>query len=242
VKDKTQQAIYNNNGLYEAIFSNRKIKFNRADFIFYSLEKTPPLYSNLVTISPKWKPDDIFRNIDFNYEKERWNEWSIKDSFGVLNLSKYGFTKLFDAEWMYLEAEKFTRIEKSKNLRYEVINDEDVLSAWRIAWDFDEQLGKEIFSPKLLSNPKVYLVAGYERERIVSGCLINKTEDVLGISNFFAPSKEIAYWSEIISFIFNSIERADIVGYKRNELVEKLKLLGFDSVGNLTVWLKKRNL
>jgi hypothetical protein len=241
VKDKIQQAIYNNNGLYEAIFANYQIEFKQTDFICYSLEKTPPLYSNLVTVSKDWKPDDIFRNIDLHYENEKWDEWSIKDSFGVLDLKEYGFTKLFDARWIYLEAEKFNPSKASRNLRYEIVNAEDVLSAWRIAWDSDEQLGKAIFNPKLLDNPKVFFVAGYDGKQIVSGCFANRTNNVLGISNFFAPDKDIKYWSEIISFIFSSIERMNIVGYERNELTDKLQMLEFETVGNLTVWLKKRN-
>ncbi len=239
--DKLQKAIYNNNGLYEAIFSNHNIKSNQTASICYSLEKTPPLYSNLVTFSKDWLPDDIFKSIDLNYEKEKWDEWSIKDSFSVIDLGKYGFTKLFDAQWIYLEATKFIATKENKNLRYEIVNREDILSRWRIAWDSDEQLGKEIFNPKLLGNPRVYFVAGYERKQIVSGCFVNKTDDVLGVSNFFAPNKDTDYWSDIIGFILDSIERVDIVGYERKEVVDKLQSLGFESMGNLTVWLKKRN-
>jgi hypothetical protein len=241
VSDKTLKAIRNNIGLYEAIFSNHQIEFNRTDMICYSLEKTPPLYSNLVTVSQHWKPDDVFRKIDSNYEMEKWNQWSIKDSFGVLDLNQYGFRKLFDAQWMYLEAENFTSIENSASLRYEIIDEEIALSAWRLVWDSDEQLGAEIFKPQSLSNPKFYYVAGYKGQEIVCGCVVNKTDEVLGISNFFAPDRDVKYWSEIVSFIFRSIEQADIVGYERQELVDKLKLLGFEAVGNLTVWLKKRS-
>ncbi len=241
VKDKIQQAIYNNNGLYEAIFANHQIKFKQTDLIRYSLEQTPPLYSNLVTISKDWKPDDIFGNIDIRYENEKWDEWSVKDSFGVLDLSEYGFTKLFDAQWIYIEAKKFKPYGTNGNLHYEIVTTENVLSAWRIAWDSDEQLGKEIFNPKLLNDSKVYFVAGYDGKQIVSGCFVNRTDNVLGISNFFAPDKNIKYWSEIISFIFGSIEQMNIVGYERNELADTLQTLGFVVVGDLTVWLKNRN-
>jgi hypothetical protein len=241
VKDKIQQAIYNNNGLYEAIFANHQIKFKQTDFIRYSLEQTPPLYSNLVTISKDWKPDDIFGNIDIRYENEKWDEWSVKDSFGVLDLSEYGFTKLFEAQWIYLEAEKFKPYGTNGSLHYEIVTTENVLSAWRIAWDSDEQLGKEIFNPKLLNNPKVYFVAGYDGKQIVSGCFVNRTDNILGISNFFAPDKDIKYWSETISFILGSIGQRNIVGYERNELADTLQTLGFVVVGDLTVWLKNRN-
>ncbi len=239
MKDKLQKAICNNNDLYEAILSSQNIKSHKTNSIWYCLEKTPPFYSNLVTISKEWKPDKVFRNIDFNYEKEKWEEWTIKDSFAVLDLNKYEFTKLFDAQWMYLEVANFIQTEKTGNLPYEIVGNEETLSAWRLAWDADERIGKQIFSPKLLNNSKVYIVAGYQEEQIVSGCFVNKTGNVLGISNFFAPNKEVHYWSDTISFILESVESLDIVGYERNELTDKLYLLGFEQIGNLTVWQKK---
>lgn len=240
MKNKRQKAIRNNNDLYKEIFESQNIESSRTDSIWYCLDKTPPLYSNLVTISEEWKPDEVFRNIDRRYEDEKWEEWSIKDSFGLLDLTGYGFAKLFDAQWIYLEAAKFPT--ESGNLRYEIVKNERDLAKWRLAWDSDQKLGEQIFSPKLLNNPKVFFVAGYDEKQIVSGCFVNRTDEVLGISNFFSPESDSGYWSETISFIFDSIKRADIVGYEQKDMVDKLRSLEFETVGNLTVWLKKRNL
>jgi hypothetical protein len=239
MQDKLQKAICNNNDLYEAILGSQDINSHKTDSIWYSLEKTPPFYSNLVTVSKEWKPDDVFRKINFNYKRENWEEWTIKDSFAVLDLTEFGFTKLFDAQWMYLESVDFIPTKNSENLHYEIVDKEEILSAWRLVWDSDDQIGKAVFNPKLLNNPKVYIVAGYKDAQIVSGCFVNKTGNVLGISNFFAPDKDVYYWSDVISFIHDSVECLDVVGYERNELVDKLHLLGFESIGNLTVWHKK---
>lgn len=242
VKEKIQKAIRNNNGLYEAILGSKNIRSERTDSIWYCLEKTPPLYSNLVTISKEWAPDDIFRSIDLNYENERWDKWSIKDSFAALDLGEYGFTKLFDARWMYLEAAEFTPNGKSTELCFEVVKTEDALSAWRKAWDADEEIGWKIFAPELLNDTRVHFIAGYKGNEIAAGCFVNKTSDVLGVSNFFAPDKNINYWAGLIGFIFDRVEHLDIVGYERKETVDRLRSLGFEPAGNLAVWLKKRNL
>jgi hypothetical protein len=241
MKGKLHQAIRNNIGLYEVIFNSHNIRFHTTDSIWYCLEDTPPLYSNLITLSKDWIPDDIFRRIDLAYEKEKWGEWSIKDSFGVLDLSNYGFTKLFNAQWIVLEAINFTPRVESQQLHYKILHKEDDLSAWRMAWDSNERLGKEIFNTKLLDDQRVSFIAGYQGEQILSGCFVNKTDDVLGISNFFSPREDGGYWSDMISFIFGSIGWRDIVGFEGNELADKLNSLGFESIGNLTVWLKKRN-
>src|SRR5689334_11827470 len=108
MNEKLQKAILNNNELYEAVFSAQDVNFNRTHSAWYSLEKTPPLYSNLVTVSDDWKPDEIFGLIDDNFKRENWESWSVKDSFAALDLKGYGFEKLFEANWFYLEAVRFT--------------------------------------------------------------------------------------------------------------------------------------
>lgn len=241
MSEKRQKAIRNNNDLYREIFAAQDIESSVTDKIWYCLDETPPFYSNLVTISENWQPDKIFRKIDLKFEVEKWDEWSIKDSFSRLDLTGYGFKKLFDACWIYLEAANFcpVPVNDKGNLRFEVIKGENALTEWRLGWDTDEELGKKIFDQKLLKSSRVYFIAGYSENRIVCGCFINRTENVFGISNFFAPENKVECWSETINFVFDSIERLDIVGYEREELAVKLQTLGFETVGDLAVWLKK---
>jgi hypothetical protein len=93
---------------------------------------------------------------------------------------------------------------------------------------------------KLLDDPKIHFVAGYDEGKMLSGCLVNETDDVLGISNFFSPDKAILYWSDVITFLEALFRHKDIVGYERDSLVSELVPLGFEGIGNLRVWLKKR--
>src|SRR5215204_6002619 len=113
MNEKLKKAILNNNDLYEAVCGAQNISFERTDAIRYALEKAPPLYSNLVTISENWQPDRVFDSINAEFERENWEKWSIKDSFAALDLEPHGFKKVFDARWLYLEAAKFTPLENS---------------------------------------------------------------------------------------------------------------------------------
>lgn len=238
MNEKLKNAILNNNDLYEAVFNAQNIGFERNNEIWYSLEKTPPLYSSLVTVSEKWQPDEIFALIDDRFKRENWTEWSIKDSFAARDLRNYGFEKLFDAQWFYLEAAKFAPFDSFLEIEYKIVRDEKLLDDWRLAWDSNEHLGKMIFQSAMLGNPQIYFLAGCRDEKFVSGCLINKTADVFGISNFFAPEPKIEYWSAIIRFVHESIKLANIVGYEKKGFVNKLQPLGFEAVGDLTVWLR----
>ena len=89
----------------------------------------------------------------------------------------------------------------------------------------------------MLDDPDVRFIAGHKGDSLVSGCLVNASDDVLGISNFFGPDDSVDYWSAMIEFIRSDIRSADIVGYERES--EKFEGLGFESPGNLSVWVKR---
>jgi hypothetical protein len=235
---KLEIAIRNNNDLYAAVFEPLQLDSFRNSSIWYCVEKTPPLYSNLVTVSQEWKPDSIFDKIESKFEKENWGNWSIKDSFAVLDLRKFGFEKLFDAKWLYFERANFAPTKTGTDCDFRIVESENGLSKWKIAWDQNKELGDKIFNAGLLDNPKIKFVAGYEREHLVCGCLINVTGEVLGFSNFFAPNESIEYWSDLLRFVHKSLKFVDIVGYERDQTLTNLLRLNFQVIGRLTVWLK----
>ena len=103
-----QKCINNNTSLYEAVFRPLGIGHIKTDSIWYTLKQTPPLHSNLITLSPGWRPDRLFHDINFGFISTGWDRWSVKDSFGVLDLTGHRFFKLFDAKWIYLDISKFT--------------------------------------------------------------------------------------------------------------------------------------
>jgi hypothetical protein len=230
-----EKCINNNTAFYEAIFRPLGIGHIKTDSIWYTLQQTPPLYSNLITLSPGWRPDRLFHDINFGFISTGWDRWSIKDSFGVLDLTGHRFFKLFDAKWIYLDISKFTP-SGSGGLKYKLVKTAEGLDKWRLAWNADEQpgIGKSIFSDAMLDDPDVWFIAGYDGDSLLSGCLVNASDDVLGISNVFGAENN---WSDIISFIRDDIRSADLVGYEQE--FEKWSGLGFESPGNLSVWVKR---
>ncbi len=240
--DKRHKAIQNNLELYKTILGSHQIDFFETDDLWYCLEQTPPLYSNLITKEKTWTPDSIFESINRIYETKQWTEWSVKDSFGTLNLNSYGFLKLFDAQWIYLPYKNFiTR--NDPRIQFEIVKDEENLLKWIQAWEAREaeSRGNKIFKSTLLANPNVYFLAAYQGAQIVGGCLINTTGNVTGISNSFGPERDIHYWSALISFVLENVTTQDIVGYFGNDLIPLLTSLSFETVGSLSVWLKKEN-
>ena len=174
---KRQRVISNNIGFCEAIFRSHDITFIKNNAIFYSHQKALPLMSNIVTRSRGWQPDVHFQQIDTAAINAGWESWSIKDSFSSLNLVKFGFERLFDATWIYLEGNAFRRSETSASLRWDLIKGRRELAAWRLAWNKNESDGNIadlIFADRLLENSRMHFIAGYEGESLVAGCILNK--------------------------------------------------------------------
>lgn len=237
---KLKLAIQNNNDLYKAVFDAQHIPSSIDEDKWYCVQKVPPYYSNIVTRSENWKPDSIFEQIDSASLSENWDSWSIKDSFQTLDLSSHGFNKLFDAEWMYLTAANFMALESEPKVIYKILENIEELSEWRLAWDSNKEIGEQIFYEEMLGNSNVKFLAGYKDNQLITGCLINKTESIYGISNFFAPDESVEWWSMIVSYLYTSLGKIDLVGYERSALLKQLANLGFENIGNLTVWLKNR--
>jgi hypothetical protein len=240
--DKLKKAIDNNIGLYRTILGGHDIDWHTTADIAYSLRQVPQLYSNIVTRTPDWQPDNTFTTIDSSYCAQDWSTWSVKDSFRVLDLTHYGFKRLFEAHWIYLTIDEFDPL-PSTGAHHQIVRTEADLSRWIAAWGIGETISGPIFCNELLHDPDITFIAGFNEEgNVRSGCIINRTDDVLGISNFFGTdNEETEMWSSMIQFVSENVLCGDIVGYESRETLAKLDRIGFEPIGDLTVWLKQRS-
>jgi hypothetical protein len=241
MSEKLQKAIRNNIGLYEAVLRARSNDWSANETCAYTLSKAPPFYSNIVSHSADWKPDELFHLVCCKYEDELWDKVSIKDAFARRDLAAFGFARLFDAQWMYLTASAFEAAPTfAPSTEFKILSTPGDLADWRRAWDKDVRLGEQIFRDNLLKDETLFFVAGFKSNAIVCGCLVNATDDVLGVSNFFSFDESPAAWARIVRFIHNRIGMADVVCYERGRRETALRSIGFEVVGELTVWLKRR--
>ena len=167
---------------------------------------------------------------------------AFKDSFAALDLAPLGFTLLFEARWIWLPREKGPGLHAvSAELAWKIVRSEDSLAEWERAWrnaNGDTNPAR-VFLPVLLDNPEVAFVAGYRGERIVAGAIGNRSEGVVGWSNFFAAQGEDprACASGSLAALYRNFPDAAIVGYEEGEMLRLAESLGFESIGPLRVWL-----
>jgi hypothetical protein len=209
-----------------------------ADGMWINRERIPRFYPNAQTIAP-----NAPRQIELIQELSREAlaaGWAVKDSFASLDLTSFGFTVLFDAQWISLPREKLPTLE-SVEPRWNFVRSENSLAIWESAWreaNGDTNTSR-IFVPALLENPDIAIVAGYRGERIVAGAIGNRSQGVVGWSNFFAAEAEDlrACASGSLASLSRNFADAAIVGYEAGEMLLLAQSLNFESIGPLRVWL-----
>lgn len=166
--------------------------------------------------------------------------WAVKDSFSMLELESRGFKMLFEAEWIYLPVARLKEIVSARtSARWEIVRNDLALAEWESAWSSaaGDTSKERIFLPALLENEDIAVVAGYRDDHIVAGAIANRSNGVVGWSNFFAPAAEIldaaAASLATLSGVFNGLP---IVGYERGDDLRNALALGFESLGPLRVW------
>ncbi len=72
--DLRHAAIDNNVGLYRSVLGACGIGWRVEDGAAWTAERVLPYYSNLVSRSPAWRPDDAFRAIGRRAREEGWGD------------------------------------------------------------------------------------------------------------------------------------------------------------------------
>jgi hypothetical protein len=167
--------------------------------------------------------------------------WAVKDSFSMLDLESRGFRILFDAEWIYLPVSRVKDVGSARtSARWEIVNNDLALAEWESAWSraAGDTSKDRIFLPPLLENKDVAVVAGLRDGHIVAGAIANRSDEVVGWSNFFAPAPEMFdHAAASLATIARVFPGLPIVGYEHGDDLRNAHSIGFESIGPLRVWI-----
>jgi hypothetical protein len=198
----------------------------------------PPGYPNLVTLGPELEPAlAAARELD---RARPSAAWAVKDSFAVLPLAQAGFRLLFAAEWIVRSALPWRPRERSPGDRWLRVQSEPALAAWEAAWG--ESRGRpRVFPPALLLRSEVAIMAVLGAEgSIAAGVIANRSEGVVGISNFFANGEARASLrATCIDAAIDAFPGLPLVGYELGRDLLESQALGFERLGSLRIWARQ---
>src|SRR5687768_12892402 len=220
--DLLKSAIENNIALYEAVFTSHGIPFVR-DRSWYSDQLVPPLYSNLITLMRSWRPDKGFDRISGACKHDLWESWTLKDSYGDLDLTPIRFTRLFEGYWMAFE--KAIDVDTTADTQWSRVNTAEELNEWNEGWNVNENLVELTFRADLLDNPSMSFLLCRKDSNLVGGCIVVTSVGVHGISNYFGLDG--TSFIDLTTWIKNTIGLEPIVLYARLELAIQLERAGF---------------
>ena len=167
----------------------------------------------------------------------------VKDSFCTLELAPLGFQKLFEATWLWRESRP--QLDRAvAQVDWFRVRDADELGEWELAWN-GRSAGElavppvRVFPPALLADPNIVFIAALMNKRIVAGAIANRTDDVVGLSNVFAPDNAAArFWPGCVGAAMDAFVGLPLVGYESGGELAIARSLGFEAVGPLRVWVR----
>lgn len=194
--------------------------------------RTPLYYPDAVTLVPDADPVALAERIDTTAPGA-----SVKDSFADLDLTEAGFEVLFEAQWIHRPAGAPTLT--ASNLAWNVASTPDTLRAWALAWDGAEG-NADLFRPELLDDPATFVLAGQSPDgRVVAGAVASRSDDVVGVSNVFAPDDAPdTAWPGVLDAVHRLFPGLPVVGYEHGEDLATAVRHGFRPVAPLRIWVR----
>ena len=226
----------NNVHWYKAIFGSHGLRGAIADGMWTSRDSPPPYYSNAVTVAATALATQLATIRDLG--GVLGSSWSVKDSFSVLDLSPLGFQPLFDAQWIWCDAEN-APVTGRGDTDWRRVTTSAELERWEAVWrENGSPAESRVFVPALLADPTIALFAAYRRGAIVAGCAANHSIEAVGFSNLFiAGGDDDITIADAVSEVARFGTGLPIVGYLAGDRLGRVGRLGFRTVGQLRVWV-----
>jgi len=195
---------------------------------WFSPVRTPPHYPDAVTLVPEITIEQVLSGIDTS------EGCSVKDSFAGLDLAAAGFRSLFRAEWLVREPSE-APVPPARG--WSALSTAEQLGEWEAAWaELPE--GSGFFRRALLEDETIGVLAGYDGDRIVAGAIANRSTTVIGLSNVFDVAGDLeSAWVAGAAVAAALWGEMPTVGYDSGDSLDAAHRAGFESIGELVVWL-----
>ena len=231
--EKVRLCAGNNADLCQAIFKAHGLSDQRSDFFWSSDEQAPPYYPNAATLDAGAVEAQLAEIARLT--SVLTDSFSVKDGFCQLDLQPLGLLKLFEACWIWMDLDRpiappvgWQRIEHASDLE-----------AWELAWaDGGSPSNARIFPAAILNDNAVAILGRRTADGFSAGCIANRSEQVIGLSNVFATDGDLKYCHAAAAAANAFAGGRALVGYDRDLPLDEALACGFQAVGKLRIWLR----
>lgn len=183
-------------------------------------EPVPRFYPNVVTLAASDAAVAEQRDaIDILVKSNLPGRWSVKDSFGALDLSRQGFEVLFEARWI-----------------------RSVMPATAPSSDIEWQREIKGAAGLPFDDPDFAMFTGRRGFQVVAGGMLYRAGGVVGLSNVVADSADApAVWRSLALLAVQTFPRLPLVGYESGRELEAAEAAGFERGDRLRVWVRSKD-
>jgi hypothetical protein len=226
---RVTMAACNNADLYAAMFAAAGRRYQRLPYAFIALDAPLPYYSD-VTVTGEGHKADVIRHLG-HLAQMRGGSIGLKDSFCEHDLHAHGFATLFDATWIWHPG---TQIPPPKG--WVGVTDPEGLANWQEAWKAaGSPTPQTVFDDALLQDPAIAILARLENGVVVAGCIANRSDDCVGLSNLFGAAALSGLYSSALSAVAAFAPDLPIVGYESGESLTAALGAGCQGIGALRI-------
>ncbi len=240
-----EQAARNNAIWCDTVCRAHDVPGEFYDALWVNRHPVPRFYSNAITLGDQLNAAAQLAHIQALLESDLPGNWSVKDSFCVLDLGNLGFQILFEATWLWRAPAPTASRDTDPGIRWTLVHGESELAQWETAWS-----GKpantsmlpqsRLFVPGLLADQNVAFIAAYQDDTIGAGAIANRTGNVVGLSNVFVLAADSdLFWAGCITTVQECFPGLPLVGYERGEELIVAQRAGFERLQNLRVWVRQ---
>ena len=192
--------------------------------VWTAATRTPDGYPDAVTLSPDASVDDILDRVGVE------PGCSVKDSFAALNLTTRGFRVLLEGQWIYRDIEQPSHVEHT----WTPVTRAADLYEWAEAHG-----NRAAFREGLLTDQQVRILARRDGDgRICCGAALNRSADVVGVSNVFTSTVEPDLaWRELVAAATEIFPETPLAGWETAGDLSPAAAAAFRPIGPLRVWL-----
>ena len=214
------------------------------DALWFNHHPVPRFYPNVVTLTQGGMAAQL-ETIQALTATGLPGNWGVKDSFNTLDLTALGFQPAFEATWLWRVPSPPLHKPATSGLRWTYIQTEPELAKWEAAWTGDLANNSSapqprLFLPALLAKPGIVFIAAYQDQSLVAGAIANHTDDVVGLSNVFAPPDNTQpFWTGCVAKIEERFPNLPIVGYERGTQLAIAQKIGFEKLQPLKMWTRQ---
>lgn len=226
-------AARNNADLYVEMFRTHGLAFKCEAFGVVAHDTPLPFYADITISEPEQRELAlrVLRRLHQNGRKRA----VIKDSFCEIGPDAADLEPVFHAEWIWNASQAAT-----VPYDWRRVDDVDSLASWQAAWNSGQTPAPfDVFPPAFLERSKVFAFARYASGAVTGGCIVNLSQDCVGLSNVFATTSHQTDFAGAMLCAHSLAPDKPLVGYERGEDLIAARAAGFETVGSLQVLMAR---